>query len=144
MTVLRAGGAGGTVSAAYATSGGTAVPGTDYTSVSGVVTFNPGATSATIGVPILNSTAGSDKTFSVVLSSPTGGAILGNPATLTITIAPPSAQGLPIVVTNTNDSGAGSLRQAIIDADDGTGPENIQFAIPASTAALLNVPVPGL
>ena len=42
VTVSRVGGAGGTVSAAYATSGGTAVPGTDYTSVSGAVTFKSG------------------------------------------------------------------------------------------------------
>ena len=87
MTVVRVGGAGGTVSVAYATGGGTAVPGTDYTSESGVLTFGPGVTSQTIAVPILNSTAGSDKTFSLVLSSPTGGATLGSPATLTITIA---------------------------------------------------------
>ena len=39
-------------------------------------------------------------------------------------------------MTNTNDSGAGSLRQAILDANAGTGPESIQFAIPASNAAL--------
>ena len=141
VTVLRVGGAGGTVSVAYATGGGTAVPGTDYTSVSGVVTFNPGDTSETIAVPILNSTVGSNKTFSLVLSSPTGGAALGSPSTATITIAPP---GAPLVVTNTNDSGPGSLRQAILNADANTsGPNDIQFAIPASTAPLLNIPVPG-
>ena len=46
-------------------------------------------------------------------------------------------------VTNTNDSGAGSLRQAIINADGDSSPDDIVFNIPASTAPLLDVPVPG-
>ena len=33
------------------------------------------------------------------------------------------------MVTNTNDGGAGSLRQAILDANAGAGPHTIQFAI---------------
>ena len=144
VTVLRVDGAGGTVSVAYATSGGNAVPGTDYTSVSGVVTFGPGITSETIAVPILNSNAGNNTTFNLVLSSPTGGATLGMPSTLTVTIAPPGAQVPQLLVTNTNDSGPGSLRQAILDANENnSGPNNIEFAIPASTSTLLNVPVPG-
>jgi hypothetical protein len=44
-------------------------------------------------------------------------------------------------VINTNDSGAGSLRQAIINANKDTSPDDIVFNIPASTAPLLNVPV---
>jgi len=48
------------------------------------VTFNPGATSETIAIPILDSNVGSDKTFSLVLSNPMGGATLGTPVTLTI------------------------------------------------------------
>lgn len=35
-------------------------------------------------------------------------------------------------VTNTNNSGAGSLRQAIIDANGHSGPDNIAFNIPGS------------
>ena len=37
-------------------------------------------------------------------------------------------------VTNTNDSGAGSLRQAIINANGDSSPDDIVFNIPASTA----------
>src|SRR5690349_12298759 len=48
------------------------------------------------------------------------------------------------VVFNTNDSGPGSLRQAIIDSNHATpGPNNIDFGIPASTAPNLDVPFPG-
>src|SRR5262249_38034039 len=35
-------------------------------------------------------------------------------------------------VTNTNDSGPGSLRQAILDANSSPGADTIQFGIPAS------------
>src|SRR5262249_39370203 len=35
-------------------------------------------------------------------------------------------------VTNTNDFGAGSLRQAITDANANPGPDTIQFSIPGS------------
>src|SRR3954462_9725902 len=35
-------------------------------------------------------------------------------------------------VTNTSDSGPGSLRQAIVDANGHSGPDNISFNIPGS------------
>src|SRR5262245_31537610 len=47
------------------------------------------------------------------------------------------------IVSNTNDSGAGSLRQAILDAKLDSVPDNIEFDIPASTAPNLDVPVSG-
>lgn len=47
------------------------------------------------------------------------------------------------LVTNTLDSGPGTLRQAILDANANAGPDNIDFQIPASIAPALDVPVPG-
>jgi hypothetical protein len=47
------------------------------------------------------------------------------------------------LVTNTGDSGTGSLRQAIVDSNGTPGRNEIDFAIPASNAANLDVPVPG-
>src|SRR5437588_2023962 len=52
-----------------------------------------------------------------------------------------SARGASFVVTNTADSGAGSLRQAILDANASPGPDTISFAIPGAgthTIALLS------
>src|SRR5260370_403111 len=49
------------------------------------------------------------------------------------TVQDPSAAGLPLVVTNTNDSGAGSLREAILNANqmiNGPTPDVITFNIP--------------
>jgi len=37
--------------------------------------------------------------------------------------------GATFTVINTNDSGAGSLRQAILDANGNAGPDTIEFAI---------------
>lgn len=42
----------------------------------------------------------------------------------------PAAQAATFTVTNTDDSGAGSLRQAIIDANASAGADTIDFAIP--------------
>ena len=54
-------------------------------------------------------------------------------AVLVVLLAPSSAgANSPLLVTNTNDSGAGSLRQAISDADAGGVPSTIVFNIPAS------------
>ena len=44
----------------------------------------------------------------------------------------PSAPAATFTVTNTNDSGAGSLRQAMISANTMAGADMISFAIPAS------------
>ncbi|TMG52142.1 MAG: right-handed parallel beta-helix repeat-containing protein [Chloroflexi bacterium] len=55
-----------------------------------------------------------------------------------------SARGASFVVTNTADSGPGSLRQAILDANATPGPDTISFAIPGAgthTISLLS-PLP--
>jgi len=44
----------------------------------------------------------------------------------------PSSPFATYLVTNTNDSGLGSLRQAIIDANNQAGPDTINFNIPGS------------
>ena len=46
---------------------------------------------------------------------------------------PPSVQGATITVFNGNDSGAGSLRQAIFDASSG---DTINFALPQGFLAI--------
>jgi len=85
--VSREGGAAGAVTVAYATTDGTALAGSDYTAVSGVLSFPDGATSKSISVPILNdSVIESNETFSILLSSPTGGAVLGSNTVLVVTI----------------------------------------------------------
>jgi len=59
-----------TVTVGYATVDGTATAGSDYTAVSGTLTFAPGVTAQTITVPILGDVASeADETFFVSLSA---------------------------------------------------------------------------
>ncbi len=53
-------------------------------------------------------------------------------ALLLVCFCPAAAYGITFPVTNTNDSGAGSLRQAILDANANAGPDVIAFNIPGS------------
>ncbi|MBE9202228.1 hypothetical protein IQ218_00465 [Synechocystis salina LEGE 06099] len=50
----------------------------------------------------------------------------------------------PILVTNTNDSGTGSLRQAIIDAGNNPGADTIQLSSIGSSTIQLNSPLPSI
>jgi uncharacterized repeat protein (TIGR03803 family) len=88
VTVRRSGGLASGVTVHYATSDGTATDGADYTSTFGDLTFlssGAAATTQTFTIPILQNTTEA-KTFTVTLSSPMGGAVLGTPAVATVTI----------------------------------------------------------
>ena len=74
------------VSVGYATADGTAIAGSDYSSDSGTLTFNPGETSKTVAVTIIDaSLAEDDETFTLNLSNATGGIAIAD-ATGTATI----------------------------------------------------------
>ncbi|MEL7603572.1 MAG: LamG-like jellyroll fold domain-containing protein, partial [Bacillota bacterium] len=85
LTVTRSAPSDCAVSVGYATSDGTALAGTHYTSASGTLTFAAGQTSKTITVPVIpNSTGGEDKSFTVTLTAPDGIAV--SPAAANVTV----------------------------------------------------------
>lgn len=133
ITVTRASGSVGFISVNYATSDGTAKQPGDYTSTSGTLSWSDGdASSQTFNVAIIDdSVSDQNETINLTLSPPTGGATLGAQSTAVLTIVdneqPPNPADL--VVTNTNDSGSGSLRQAITTANGLTGTDTISFNI---------------
>jgi hypothetical protein len=88
LTVNRTVGTGGAVGISYATSDGTAAAGTNYTSTSGTLSWAAGDSNAkTINVPITTNVAFSGSiTFTLTLSSPTGGATLGTNSAEIVTI----------------------------------------------------------
>jgi hypothetical protein len=87
ITVRRSLPATGTLAVDYATSDGTARDGTNYTGVSGTLTFARGAVSKTFTVPIINGTADeASETVNLTLSGAVN-ANLGTPATAVLTIA---------------------------------------------------------
>ncbi len=66
------------VTVAWATVNGSAIAGTDYTSVSGTVTFAAGETSKTITIGVLpNAAPAGTKSFTLQLSSPGGATLAG-------------------------------------------------------------------
>jgi Calx-beta domain len=88
ITVTRAGGSAGAVGVTVATSNGTATAPSDYTAVTQTVSFATGDTAnKTINVPIINNTINEPaETVNLTLSSPTGGATVGNPGSAVLTI----------------------------------------------------------
>jgi hypothetical protein len=54
-------------------------------------------------------------------------------------VAPPAHAQTTFLVTNTNDSGAGSLRQAILDANNTAGADAIHFDIPGAGVQTIHV-----
>ena len=88
VTLSRA--ASGTVTVGYATSDGTAVAGSDYTSASGTLTFDPGETAGTVSVTVLDdSVDDGGETLTLTLSNPSGARIADATATGTINNADP-------------------------------------------------------
>ena len=88
IEVQRTGGSDGAASVAYAVTGGTAVDGPDYQTVSGVLSWDDGDTaSRTFTIPIVNDVLIEvAKTVILTLSDPTGGSVLGTNTLTTLTI----------------------------------------------------------
>ena len=88
IEVQRTDGSDGAVSVAYAVTGGTALNGTDYQTVSGVLSWNDGdASSRTFTIPIVDDALREEpKTVIITLSVPTGGSVLGTNTLTTLTI----------------------------------------------------------
>jgi Calx-beta domain-containing protein len=95
LWVVRTGGTNGTVSVDFTTVDGTAVAfngdplsGTDYVATNGTLTFADGEISKQLIVRVIGFDFRQENTesFSVRLSNPRGGAMLGNPAVAVVTI----------------------------------------------------------
>jgi RHS repeat-associated protein len=106
-----------TITVQYSTTDATALAGSDYTSTTGVLTFNPGVTSQTINIPILNDSIGeADETLTLTLSSPTN-ATLAPTTTVTTTIS----DTISASVTTTLPTNIDNLTLTGTAAINGTG-----------------------
>jgi hypothetical protein len=126
ITVNRTGGAQGAVQISYATVlGGSALPGVDYVSTNGTLSWASGdATAKSFSVQIVDNTqANPNKTINLALSSPTGGAYLNLQSTAVLTIVEDAYEAwvLEHFGTNANNpSIAGDLADP-----DGDGLDNL-------------------
>jgi hypothetical protein len=104
----------------YVTANGTAIGGSDYTSTTGTLTFNPGIITQVINIPILNDSINeANETFTLNLASPIN-ASLGTAKTATTTIT----DTLSASVTTTLPGGVENLTLTGTAAINGTGNAN--------------------
>lgn len=114
FTVTKAGSTSSSCSVNYATANGTAAAGSDYTAASGTLTFTSAQASMTVSVGSTDDAAvESAETFSMSLSSPSGGSAIGTPGSATATL-------------NDND-GAGSCSGVSFSVSDTAGDEGTTF-----------------
>ncbi|MGH2416009.1 MAG: Calx-beta domain-containing protein, partial [Microcystaceae cyanobacterium] len=114
------------VTVTYSTANGTAIAGSDYTSKSGTLTFNPGETSKAISIAIVdNNIPEPDETFKVNLSNATNATISDNQAVVTLsdTLTSSVTTTLPATVENltllgtANVNGTGNNNDNIINGN---------------------------
>ena len=142
IPVSRTGGSAGAVSVQFATGGGTATAGSDYTAVTQTVSWSDGQSNTqNIVIPIIDRqlTSGS-KTVNLTLSSPTGGAALISPSTavLTILITTTTPRRLPsssarAATFSVNENG-GSISIPVSRTGGSTGAVSVQFTTGGGTA----------
>lgn len=129
ITVNRTGGAASNVSVNYATSNGTATAGADYTASSGTLTFAANETSKTFNVPIINDAIDEpNETVNLALSNPSGGGVLGTPASAELTIIDDDAA--PVLSINSI---------SLNEGNSGTTPFNFTVNLTGATSQTVSV-----
>jgi len=140
LTIIasRVGGSSGAVSVNYATSNGTATAGSDYVATSGTLSWADGDTAPkTFTVAILTDTVSEpNETFTVSLSAPSGGALLGTPSAATVTIldnGTPGVVSLGAAAYSVSEMG-GSVTITAVRTGGSLGTVGVTFATADGTA----------
>src|SRR5262249_38798305 len=109
VNVNRTNGSFGVVTVHYATADGTAQAPADYTNTSGTLTLADGETSKPIVIPIIDdNTPEGTEVFTISLSSPTSGAVLGNTTVETLTIQDNEVPSLSISDVSQSEGNSGT------------------------------------
>lgn len=155
VTVQRTGGTDGEVSVSFSTansSPASAQAGADYSATNQTVTFpNGSGGSQVVAVPILDDAAfEGNETFQATLTNPTGGATLGQPAAMTLTIvddeiAQPGSfsfssgtyagaeAGGPVTITVTRNNGSDGQASVNYSVTSGTATAGSDFVATQGT-----------
>ena len=129
ITVQRTADLDTSVSVDFATADGTATNGLKYTAVSGTLAFGAGETNKVVAVPILNNgLIEGTKNFRVILSNPTGGAVLGTRTNVLVSITDNDV-GLQFqFATAAVSEDAGAVLIGVVRGDDGTNSITVDYA----------------
>lgn len=120
LTVVRTNGASGDVTVPFTVADGTATFGTDYNKTGGRLVFADGETVGEISIPILDdAVAEEDETFVVTLGAPGGGATLGSPASVTVTIRD-NDRPCAICISEFRLSGAAGVNDSFVEIYNNT------------------------
>lgn len=142
ITVQRVGGDDGAVGVDYATANGSAQSGSDYVATSGTLSWPAGDdTPRNFQVQILDDSLDeANETVQLVLSNPTGGAVLGSPAAATLTILdddePTGAPGFLRFAAGavSVSEGAGAANLTVVRDGGSTGAVSARVATANGTA----------
>ncbi len=135
ISVTRTGNIGATVSVAYATGGGTAVPGVNYTATHGNLVFSPNQSVQTFTIPIdANSPPADGLTVDLTLSGPTGGAILGTPSTAVLTIVDTRAIEVQFSASAYSDDESEGSALITVTRNSPAGSSSVAYATGGGTA----------
>lgn len=136
FTVTRSGPSDGAVSVAWATAAGSAASPGDFQQGSGTLSFAAGETSKTISVTTVDDLqAESEESFSVTLSSPSGGAVIGD-GSATGTISDNDSGGGPVsfAVGDASASEGGTLTFTVTRSGDTSSSHSLNYATADSSA----------
>jgi hypothetical protein len=118
VTVTRTGGSTGAVTLDYTTSDGSgnaAVAGSDFTATSGQLSFADGVTSKVIDVDITNDVVSEPtENFRLILSNPTGGALLGPNTIFNVNITDNDAPTVSISDVSLNEGNSGTTNATFV------------------------------
>lgn len=137
ITARRTGGSDGAVGVSYATANGTAVSGVNYTGTTGTLSWaDAEAGDKTFTITLIDDGVfGPDLTFTVALSSPTGGAALGTPNSATVSVLNVNPPPMPdpgiiqfAVSAQSVNEDAGTVTIAIRRTDGSDGAVGVSYA----------------
>jgi hypothetical protein len=140
VTVSRSGGNAGAVTVDYATIDGTAAAGSDYQATSGAISFADGEVSQTITITLIDDLVyEGNETFSLQLSNPTGGALLGMPTSVAVTVVddelPPNAGTLQFSAASYSVNEDGGIITITVNRQGGSyGSVSVDYATTDGTA----------
>jgi uncharacterized delta-60 repeat protein/uncharacterized repeat protein (TIGR01451 family) len=143
ITVLRQGATNGIAQVSFLTASITAVTNVNYLPVAGVLTFNPGETLKTFAVPILtNNLVEGNKMVRLILSNPTGNAVLGQASSVLTIVDDNYAPGVlsfsagnyyvdenggAAVITVTRTNGSSGIVQVSFATRDGSALSGVDY-----------------